>query len=68
MEGLFSPGDVLVLIAVFAFISFPVVRILQRTGRSGWWVIVFMTPALTFFALYVFAFIRWPAIDGERRS
>ena len=36
-------------------------------GRSGWWVLAFMTPALTLIALYVFAFVRWPAIDGDRR-
>jgi hypothetical protein len=35
--------------------------------RSGSWVLAFMTPALTLIALHVFAFVRWPAIDGDRR-
>jgi hypothetical protein len=68
MEDLFSPGDLLILIAVFAIMTYPLVRIIRRTGRSGWWVLALMTPALTLFALYAFAFARWPAIDGDRRS
>jgi hypothetical protein len=63
-----SFGDVLLVVAMFAVVTYPLVRIIRRTGRSGWWVIVLMTPALTLIALYVFAFVRWPAIDGDRRS
>jgi uncharacterized membrane protein YhaH (DUF805 family) len=62
-----SFGDVLLVVAMFAVVTYPLVRIIRRTGRSGWWVIVLMTPALTLIALYVFAFVRWPAIDGQRR-
>jgi hypothetical protein len=40
---------------------------IRRMGRSGSWVLAFMAPALTLIALYVFAFVRWPAIDGDRR-
>ncbi|MDR5736726.1 MULTISPECIES: hypothetical protein [unclassified Caballeronia] len=63
-----SVWDWLLLAAVFAVTIYPVVRIIRRTGRSGWWVLAFMTPALTLIALYVFAFARWPAIDDDRRS
>ena len=60
-------GGLVLLAAFLVVISYPIVRIIRRTGRSGWWVLAFMTPALTLIALYVFAFVRWPAIDGDRR-
>jgi uncharacterized membrane protein YhaH (DUF805 family) len=59
--------DLILLAAILAVLTCPVVRIIRRMGRSGWWVLAFMTPALTLIALYVFAFVRWPAIDGDRR-
>ncbi|MFM0321821.1 hypothetical protein [Caballeronia glebae] len=59
--------DLLVAVAAFALMIYPFVRIIRRTGRSGWWILAFLSP-LSLIALYVFAFVRWPAIDGDRRS
>jgi ATP/ADP translocase len=59
--------DLLLVMAMFAVFTYPLVRIIRRTGRSGWWVLALMTPVLTLITLYVFAFVRWPAIDGDRQ-
>jgi len=59
--------DLILLAAILAVLTCPVVRIIRRMGRSGSWVLAFMVPALMLIALYVFAFVRWPAIDGDRR-
>jgi len=66
MDGI-SFGDLVLFAAFLAVVIYPAVRSIRRTGRSGWWVLAFMTPALTLIALYVFAFARWPALDGDRR-
>ncbi|WP_044041096.1 DUF805 domain-containing protein [Caballeronia insecticola] len=63
-----SFGDWLFFAVVSVVSIYPFVRIVRRTGRSGWWVLAFLTPPLTLIALYVFAFVRWPAIDGDRRA
>jgi hypothetical protein len=43
------------------------VRIIRRTGHSGWWLLAGLIPVLNLIMLWVFAFARWPAIDGNRR-
>lgn len=48
-------------------VIFPYVRIIQRTGHSGWWVLAGLIPVLNVVMLWAFAFARWPAIDGDRR-
>jgi len=39
--------DLILLAAILALLTCPVVRMIRRMGRSGWWVLAFMTPALT---------------------
>jgi uncharacterized membrane protein YhaH (DUF805 family) len=61
--GTFSPTHFIVLLAVVFVIGFPMVRILQRTGHSGWWAILWMVPFVNLIALWIFAFAKWPAVD-----
>jgi hypothetical protein len=44
------------LISVFA-----IVRIVQRAGYSGWWVLIIFVPIANMLALWYFAFGPWPA-------
>lgn len=49
-------------IAVFAFwISS---RVLHKMGRSAWWGLVIFVPVVNIIALWVVAFVRWPALDA----
>ncbi|HYF60222.1 MAG TPA: hypothetical protein VEA81_14830 [Burkholderiaceae bacterium] len=38
-------------------------RVLGRAGYSPWWVLLVLVPVVNLIALWVFAFVRWPAID-----
>jgi hypothetical protein len=46
----------------------PIVRIVQRTGRSGWAVLWIFVPVANIVALQVLAYGRWPALDKNRDS
>lgn len=39
-------------------------RILRKAGYSGWWVITLLIPIVGFFMVWVFAFVRWPALSA----
>jgi len=57
----------LVIILISAATLYPYVRIIRRTGHSGWWLLAGIVPVLNFVMLWVFAFARWPALEGQRR-
>ena len=50
----------LVVLIVIGLIGFPVLRILQKAGYSGWMVILWFIPLVNLVALWVFALARWP--------
>lgn len=54
MEAFFA---LLSLIAV----GIPVYKILERTGHSGWLVILALIPVVNVVALWVFAYKKWPS-------
>jgi uncharacterized membrane protein YhaH (DUF805 family) len=39
------------------------VRILNRTGYSGWWSLLVLIPVVNVIALWKFSKARWPAIE-----
>ncbi|GAA4336662.1 hypothetical protein GCM10023144_31320 [Pigmentiphaga soli] len=41
-------------------VGVPGYRILERTGHSGWWIILALIPAVNIVALWVFAYKKWP--------
>ena len=52
------------IVVVFSATYFiPAVRIVQRTGYSGWWVLLTLVPVVNIVMFWVFAFTRWPAVD-----
>jgi hypothetical protein len=63
MDG-FGFWEFLVAIFWIVAVAVPVVKILQRTGHSGWWCIMAFIPLLNLLALWLFAYARWPARDG----
>ena len=62
----FSALKLLVMLVIIAICISPYVRIVRRTGHSGWWVLTMAVPILNFIMLWVFAFVRWPAVDDQR--
>lgn len=59
------PGhlDWIIFVIAVVVVGVPFGRILQRTGHSMWWVIAFFIPGISIVALWVLAFVRWPAVD-----
>lgn len=66
MEHHYSTARLLIMLAILAACIYPYIRIVRRTGHSGWWVLTMAVPVLNFIMLWVFAFARWPAVDDER--
>jgi uncharacterized membrane protein YhaH (DUF805 family) len=50
---------IIVLLVLLLYI-FPVVKILQKAGYSGWWCALLVIPLVNVVMLWVFAFARWP--------
>jgi hypothetical protein len=42
-------------------------RVVRRAGFSPWWALVVLVPLVNLVALWVFAYVRWPAIDDRPR-
>ncbi|HXP12760.1 MAG TPA: hypothetical protein VN795_03800 [Stellaceae bacterium] len=61
--GLLSLMNFIVALAILAIFLVPGVRILRRTGHSGWWVLLWFVPLVNILALWIFAFVHWPALD-----
>jgi hypothetical protein len=67
--GSFSIWHWLILIIeVFAMIGYwvSVVRILNRTGFSGWWSLLTLVPLVNIYGLWRFSKAKWPAVDHEK--
>ena len=54
----------LLMIAVNAFIAWMGVLILNKAGLSVWWALTLVVPLVNLAMIWVFAFSRWPALDG----
>jgi uncharacterized membrane protein YhaH (DUF805 family) len=53
-------GFAVIGIVYFFLVFWPLIRIMHRVGRSGWWsLLVFVWPL----GLWLLAYTRWPAID-----
>ena len=40
-------------------LGWPLIKIVRRTGRSGWWALLIFMPGINLIALWLFAFARW---------
>ncbi|ABB10877.1 hypothetical protein Bcep18194_B0763 [Burkholderia lata] len=62
----FTAWQLVVSIVLVAVVIYPYVRIVRRTGHSGWWILTMFVPVLNFIMLWVFAFARWPTVDDRQ--
>ena len=58
--GGLSLWHILIFLIGFLIIIVPYVKIIQKAGYSGWWVIVAFIPLVNLIMLWVFALARWP--------
>ncbi|ACQ82173.1 hypothetical protein Bcav_3932 [Beutenbergia cavernae DSM 12333] len=55
-------------VALVVYIAFAIVmliayiRIIQKAGYSGWWVLIALVPIVNLVMFLVFAFSRWPVL------
>jgi uncharacterized membrane protein YhaH (DUF805 family) len=61
----FSIAHLFIGLIVLFILLFPLIKILQKAGYSGWWVLLWFVPIGNVVALWIFAFADWPAL---RRS
>ncbi len=61
--GSFSVWHILIFLIGFLVVVVPYVKIIQKAGYSGWWVIVGFIPVVNLIMLWVFALARWPVED-----
>jgi uncharacterized membrane protein YhaH (DUF805 family) len=52
---------IIVVIYLLIFLV-PIAQIVHRAGFSRWWCVLSIIPLINFILLWVFAFVRWPAI------
>jgi uncharacterized SAM-binding protein YcdF (DUF218 family) len=55
-----------ILLLILTLVIFPIRRILQRMGLSGWWCLLVFISLGNLFALWVLAFVRWPTVDKQQ--
>jgi uncharacterized membrane protein YhaH (DUF805 family) len=60
-----SPVDLLALTAL-AIPILMAARVLRRAGFSRWWALLVLVPVVNLIGLWLFAYVRWPAVDSDR--
>lgn len=58
---------ILLVFAIFVVILIPIAQILHRAGHSRWWSVLYLIPLLNVVGLWIFAYVRWPALDRSER-
>jgi uncharacterized membrane protein YhaH (DUF805 family) len=55
-------GVVLIVIGVVVWLVFLIsgIRIIQKAGYSGWWILITLVPVVNVVMYLVFAYSRWP--------
>ncbi|MEO3428037.1 hypothetical protein AAFN88_04220 [Pelagibius sp. CAU 1746] len=54
----------LINLPVIAFLVGLHAPIAKRAGFSGWWCLAMLVPGVNVIVVWLFAFIRWPKLDG----
>ncbi|WP_265520107.1 DUF805 domain-containing protein [Oerskovia flava] len=59
---LVGPAAIVVWIVVWLVVVIAYIRIIQKAGYSGWWILVALVPILNVVMFLVFAFSKWPVV------
>jgi uncharacterized membrane protein YhaH (DUF805 family) len=65
LQGLRESPSLVTLLALvlLAVPIWMIGRVLRRAGYSAWWALLVLVPLVNLVALWVFAYVRWPAVD-----
>ncbi|RMI04732.1 DUF805 domain-containing protein [Cellulomonas triticagri] len=58
-----------IAIGVWLVVLIAYIRIIQKAGYSGWWVLIGLVPVVNVIMFLVFAYSRWPVqreLDARR--
>jgi len=58
--------NALLVLAVIALSLYMNWRIVAKTGRSGWWSLLTLIPMANLGAVWLFAYVDWPAVDKPK--
>ncbi len=69
-EWLATGVGLAVVVAAYLVMLIAYVRIIQKAGYSGWWVLAGVVPVLNVVMFLVFAFSTWPVVreNAELRA
>lgn len=56
----------IVSLAMIGAWAWAVVRVLNKAGRSGWWVLPMFVPLVNLAMIWVFAHAHWPQVGPPR--
>jgi uncharacterized membrane protein YhaH (DUF805 family) len=51
-----------IAIALWLLLVIAYIRVIQKAGYSGWWMLLGLIPVVNVIMFLVFAFARWPAL------
>ncbi len=58
---------IILYLAFVIFLIYCQVRIVQRAGYSGWWVLITIVPIVGIVMMFVFAYSKnWPVLQKSR--
>jgi len=60
-----SIWHILIYLGVLVIVIIPVAHILRRTGFSPWLAILYVVPIVGWILVWIFAYSRWPKVDGD---
>ena len=70
MEFANDPGMLALLsgLPMILFVFWVFFRVFRKAGRSGWWTLLLIVPLVNIVMLWVFAFVRWPAVEAAEAA
>jgi uncharacterized membrane protein YhaH (DUF805 family) len=59
-------ADMLAMLPYVVFALWVSFRVFRKAGRNGWLSLLLLVPVVNIVVVWVFAFMRWPALDARR--
>lgn len=60
LDWLTGAVGIAIAIVVWLIIVIAYIRIIQKAGYSGWWILIGLIPIVNVIMFLVFAYSRWP--------
>lgn len=55
------------VVVVLVLVIWATIRILHKTGHSGWFILLWVIPIINIVAYWRFAFAHWPEVDDANK-